>query len=154
MWKRILAQWTPIRPTFIYGQSQHRLPPNRPSNLRRWSYKVISKCPLCHVPHCNIKHVLNCCPTALTQGRYTWRHDKILHLLYQFVKASNPDASIYCDLEGLRATDSPPSTIPPSLLFTTTRPDLTLFYEDKGHLVELTVPWNSTENLAGARHHK
>ena len=93
-------------------------------------------------------------PHSSYSGRYTWRHDKILHLLYQFVKDSYPDATIYCDLEGLRATDNPPSTILPSLLSATARPDLTLFYEDKVHIVELTVPWNSTENLAGARHHK
>ena len=36
------------------------------------------KCTLCGFSKPTLKHVLNGCPMALKQGRYTWRHDSIL----------------------------------------------------------------------------
>ena len=34
--------------------------------------------PVCFFLNPTLKHILNGCSVALKQGRYTWRHDKIL----------------------------------------------------------------------------
>ena len=52
-----------------------------PSNLRRWSCNIHARCLVCGKPNCTAGHVTNCCPTALKQGRYGWRHDNLLCIL-------------------------------------------------------------------------
>ena len=49
-----------------------------PVNLHRWKIQVGAKCQLCGSPRPTSSHVLNGCPVALNQGRYTWRHDSVL----------------------------------------------------------------------------
>src|SRR5688500_2165695 len=51
-------------------------------NLRRWGASVVdASCPLCGWHSATLRHVLNGCPRALEQGRYTYRHDKILRCI-------------------------------------------------------------------------
>ncbi|KAI8485265.1 hypothetical protein Bbelb_370120 [Branchiostoma belcheri] len=38
-------------------------------------------CQLCGVAQADLKHILSGCKTALQQGRYTWRHNKVLRQL-------------------------------------------------------------------------
>ena len=64
------------------------------------------------------------------------------------------DQSLYADLPGHRASDSPPSTIPPDILSTSCRPDLILLQEKSIKLLELTVCGNTTEGFANARSRK
>ena len=64
------------------------------------------------------------------------------------------NASIYCDLNGLRASANPPSTIPPETLSTSPCPNIIIISSDRITLVELTVPWNSEDNLAQAKWRK
>ena len=52
-----------------------------PSNLKLWNYSSTSDCPLCGRQHCNLKHILTCCPVSLKQGRYNWRHDQVLRVI-------------------------------------------------------------------------
>ena len=47
-------------------------------NLHQWGRSSSNLCPHCRNKH-TTNHVLNCCDTFLQQGRYTWRHDNILH---------------------------------------------------------------------------
>ncbi|KAL4000609.1 polycystin 1L2 [Sarotherodon galilaeus] len=42
-------------------------------------------CPLCTVP-ATLKHILVGCRTSLTQGRYTWRHNRVLRCLAEKVE--------------------------------------------------------------------
>ena len=109
------------------------------------------KCPLCNGPLCNAQHMLNCCPTALTDGRYTWRHDMVLTALLSFLQKFNPEASVYADLPDHRACASPPATIPPTIIGTTTQPDLVLVYGKHATMLELTVPWNNLTSIKNAR---
>ena len=83
---------------------------------------------------------------ALNQGRYTWRHDRALQIIAEFIKHHRADASVYCDLHGLRATDNPASTIPPEILPTSAWPDSAFVSTGRITMVELTVPWNSSED--------
>jgi len=49
-----------------------------PTNLKRWNLKENDDCVLCGKSPCNLKHILSGCTVALTGGRYTWRHDRVL----------------------------------------------------------------------------
>ena len=52
-----------------------------PSNKNRW-YGTEEKCHLCGGVG-TTTHILSGCPTALSQGRYRWRHDEVLRELAQ-----------------------------------------------------------------------
>ena len=47
-----------------------------PANKSRW-YKKDEKCALCG-EDATLHHILSACKVALAQGRYKWRHDKVL----------------------------------------------------------------------------
>ena len=51
-----------------------------PANLCQWGLTTDPKCSLCDKPGTQ-EHVLSSCSTALTQGRYRWRHDLVLREL-------------------------------------------------------------------------
>ena len=53
---------------------------------------------------------------------------------------------IYADLPNLRASESPPSTIPVSLVTTTARPDMAIIDGNVVTLLEMTIPIKQ-ENL-------
>ena len=117
--------------------------------------RVDSKCPLCDHNFATTHHILSNCPTSLQQGRYTWRHDSALKILASGIKTIlHPQARLIADLPNLRATDNPPSTIPSEILDTTARPDIVIIQQHEITLLELTVPFNSPEGLANAKHRK
>ena len=61
----------------------------------------MATCPLCSCPNGTLAHIINFCPVALNQGRFTWRHDSILNFLFGQIKTVAPsDIEIYCDLAG------------------------------------------------------
>jgi hypothetical protein len=51
-----------------------------PTNLYNWGLVDDATCKLCQKP-ANLEHVLSACKTALTDGRYTWRHDQVLKVI-------------------------------------------------------------------------
>ena len=152
LWKRIITGLPNGQLSFVLRACSETLP--SPSTLVRWNYKFSRKCPLCDAPLCNVKHILNCCPKALEDGRYTWRHDKILLLLIHFLKEFNPSSSVFADIPEFRAHDSPQATVPSSIISTTARPDIFMKSNNNIILLELTVPWNSATNMTKARDFK
>ena len=54
-----------------------------------------------------------------------------------------PCAKLYADLPGLRASESPPATLPADLSTSTARPDIVLVSEESVTMLELTIPSNS-----------
>ncbi|KAL5266730.1 hypothetical protein ACHWQZ_G003942 [Mnemiopsis leidyi] len=54
-----------------------------PNNLKLWNYSSSNNCPLCGRQHCNLKHILTCCPVSLRQGRYNWRHDQVPRVIVE-----------------------------------------------------------------------
>ncbi|XP_061878077.1 uncharacterized protein LOC133630482 [Entelurus aequoreus] len=48
-----------------------------PSNLFTWGKVETPACPLCQ-RRGTLEHILSCCPKALGEGRYRWRHDQVL----------------------------------------------------------------------------
>ena len=98
------------------------------------------------------RHILNACPVALNQGRYTWRHDSVLQKIVDHIKTYlDSDENLYADLPNHRASDNPPATIPPEILVTSARPDIVIV---SVALMELTIPYNSPESLTNAHARK
>ena len=80
----------PMRIRFIARATYDLLP--TPTNLATWGITDDPSCRLCGRPG-NLEHVLSSCSTALSQHRYTWRHDRVLekiahHLLQKCQKAN------------------------------------------------------------------
>ena len=126
-----------------------------PMNLCRWNYRVNNSFPLCQSPNATTAHILNGCPEALNQGRFSWRHDSVLNgLAYQVLSKIDRSTKIFADLPGKRASDSPPATIPADISTTTSRPDLVLITGPEITFLELTFAFNSPEALAAARSRK
>ena len=69
-------------------------------NLQRWSIQCEAKCSLCD-SHCpTTAHVLSCCPTALDQQRYTFRHNQVLSTLVSMLAdifADKPSVKVYAN---------------------------------------------------------
>ena len=59
------------------------LPSN--ANLVRWGKSEDPSCPLYNGRQ-TVEHVLSSCNAALTQGRYTWRHNQVLKVLADAVQ--------------------------------------------------------------------
>ena len=84
-----------------------------PLNLRRMKIQCGGLCKLCRSPQPTTAHILSSYPEALSQGRYTWRHDSVLQCICSFLNGPIlRNAKLYA---GLRFDDSPPLTIPSSI---------------------------------------
>jgi len=126
-----------------------------PVNLCRWKIQSDPSFPLCHTRPCTVHHILNCCPTALNQECYTWRHDSILtHLSKTLKHHLSEEATLYADLPGLRASENPPLTVPVSLVPTAARPYIVIIQGKDVQVLELTVPINTKDGLQAARERK
>ena len=63
------------------------------TNLCRWGYQKVARCPLCGWRNCPQSHVLSACPVSLEQGRYTFRHDLVLRVLFSAIRDAAKDIS-------------------------------------------------------------
>ena len=155
VWNRI-RDGLPAGPgqlSFLLRAGSDTLP--TPMNLKRWKIKCDAKCPLCDSPWCTTHHILSGCPVALSQGRFTWRHDCALKKLTSALERHiEPGEKLYADLPGFRASDNHHSTIPPDILVTSARPDIVLVRPGEVILLELTIPYNSPESLSNAKERK
>ena len=77
-------------------------------NLQCWNVQCGAKCTLCDSFQPTTAHVLGGCPVALTQGRFTYCHDQVLHCLSRGLSTDlsklSTDVnmvSVYADLPGL-----------------------------------------------------
>ena len=71
---------------FLLNSTHNVLP--TPDNLKRWGKTVTEiECSLCGGKNITLKHILNSCPTALHQGRFTWRHDNILNCMAKYISS-------------------------------------------------------------------
>ena len=94
---------------------------------------------------------LSHCPD---QKRFTWRYDSVLLKLYSFMRSFLEKDVLYIDIPGKRSSENPSSTVPVSILATSVRPDMVLIRNMVITLIELTVPYDSRENLSNARARK
>ncbi|KAJ8351555.1 hypothetical protein SKAU_G00230310 [Synaphobranchus kaupii] len=82
--------------TFLLRAVSDLLP--TPKNLKIWGKEEDPSCKQCGATLCTLNHILNGCPKALGEGRYRWRHDKVLTEVakwvdQQRVKANKNQAS-------------------------------------------------------------
>ena len=153
VWNRLLGGLPAGQLSFILRAASDTLP--TPLNLKRWRIRIDSKCPLCECSFPTSFHILNGCSVALDQERYTWRHDSVLLKLVQGLRGLLPaEFCLYSDLDGYRASDNPPATIPPGIVVTTARPDIFIRHNNTILLVELTVSHNSKDSLNDAHRRK
>src|SRR3984885_11851233 len=68
----------PVRLSYIIRSMYDLLP--SAANLVKWGKTNDDKCPLCQEKQ-TLEHVLSACKVSLAQGRYTWRHNKVLYEL-------------------------------------------------------------------------
>ena len=112
-------------------------------NLKRWGKRVSDRCSFCGNTE-TLAHILSNCNTALTQGRYTWRHNSVLNSIIDLIQPHlKPGTTLYADLAGFQAPHG--GTIPPHVLVTALRPDIFIFSELSQEVLvfELTCPWDS-----------
>ena len=96
---------------------------------------------------------------ALSQDRYTYRHDQVLGCLVSGISnllAEDTSVCIYADLPRMRASESPQGTVPISLMVTSYRPDIVIHLVTSNSitLLELTYPLDSNQHLEAARDRK
>ena len=91
-----------------------------------------------------LAHVLSNCSTALTQGRFTWRHNSVLGSIIKLVQPHLKNGMVlHADLPGHQAPHG--GTIPPHILVSALKPDIFIYSELSQEVVvfELTCPWDS-----------
>ena len=152
VWSRIINGLPAGQLSFILRACSDTLP--TPLNLGRWKIRLQANCPLCQSQEATVRHILNGCPTALKEGRYTWRHDRIFLHLTQSLQGTIVDGGIFADLDHFRAAESPPTTLPERNIVTTARPDLVILKENTIRMIELTICTDSKEGMEAARKRK
>ena len=156
-WNRLLSSMHPGQLSFLLRAASDTLP--TAMNLRRWNIQCHAKCVLCDSSRPTTAHVLGGCPVALSQERYTYRHNLVIQsLVDSFIRVyiDLPYIRVYADLPNLRASESPPSTLPPNVIVTPFRPDIVIHNTVTSSILlfELTCPLDSAHHLEQARSRK
>ena len=74
-WNKLLTGFHPGQLSFLLRASSDTFP--TAVNLRRWHIQCGVKCTLCDSNRPTTAHILGGCPVALSQQRYTYRHNKV-----------------------------------------------------------------------------
>ena len=97
-WKALLSMPAQLV-SFSLGAVFNTLP--SPNNLKRWNLTTESSCCLCGKEVCTLPHILGGCKIALTQNRYTFRHDSVLRelsvILKDFLSSYKPSKGFDCN---------------------------------------------------------
>ena len=103
----------------------------------------------------DLAHIINFCPVALNQGRYTWRHDSILNFLYGEIKTVAPkDVEIFSDLAGHMVNNS---VIPQDILVSNgfgSKPDLVVISRSNKRIALFEVTFPLERNIHTANTYK
>ena len=85
-----------------------------------------------------LNHVLNCCIVSLKEGRFTFRHDNILHYISKCLDTVK--YTCFVDIPGHQTPAG--GTLPPSVCVTAMKPDIVIIDRKKKtvNIFELTVP--------------
>ena len=121
-------------------------------NLKRWGKRVSDRCSFCGNVE-TLAHILSNCSTALTQGRYTWRHNSVLSSFINLIRPHLKDGMVlFSDMPGFQAPHG--GTVPPHILATSLKPDIVVINERslEVFVFELTCPWDT--NIARSHTYK
>ena len=120
---------------------------NTPDNLKRWGIRKTDKCELCKC-RSSLEHILNWCPVALNEGRFTWRHNSVLnHFAITIKKNAIQCLEILADLPTLWLNGG---TIPPDILSTSFRPDLVIINRNQKRIELLELTCSFEKNIESA----
>ena len=134
VWSRIQQGLPAGQFSFILRAASGTLP--TPMKLNHWRYKADPQCLHCSSPHSTTLHILNACPSALSKGRYTWRHDSVLcQILDSLSLHLSSLGSLYGDIDGYRAIENPVATIPLDILVTSDCPDIVFISKDNSNTI-------------------
>ena len=75
-WSSLMAMQANLT-SFCLASTYDTLP--SPTNLKRWRITTEAWCTLCSKDVCTTADILGACKVVLQQGRYTFRHDTVLH---------------------------------------------------------------------------
>ena len=113
-------------------------------NLVRWGKKTNSQCNLNGCLHKGtLLHILNGCKIMLDQGRYTWRHDNILHYIAKLLSQNRKEnIDFFVDIPNYNINGG---TLPPNVIVTQQKPDIVIVDKNTTPhtvlLYELTCPF-------------
>ncbi|CAC5381746.1 unnamed protein product [Mytilus coruscus] len=167
-----LWRMEPFRISFMLRSVYDTLP--SPSNLHQWGLIEEPSCKLCGERGI-MAHILSGCKVALTQGRYRWRHDKVLKHLAEILdierRKKRPSKTEAKQIRFVREGDTGHATMSqqhfildkgsewnmradigkklvfPECVQTTLRPDIVVWSQSSKMIVaiELTVPWEERD---------
>jgi hypothetical protein len=100
-WNTLIFGLSPSTLSFATKADINMLP--TPDNLKRWRLGVYP-CGVCGKTAVTLAHILTHCSVALVQKRYTFRHDLVLRVLYDCIRAAIASMS---PESVRRATDAP-----------------------------------------------
>jgi hypothetical protein len=108
-------RYPPYQLQFLLRSVYDTLPSQ--ANLHRWKLVDTPDCNLCGARG-TLDHVLSSCHVALTQGRYTWRHDQVLREVADTLererksrnKPANPKAGLIMFVKEGQTKKPPPVT--------------------------------------------
>lgn len=136
-----------------------------PTNLSLWGSQADSSCQRCGAEKCSLRHILSACPKSLAEGRFTWRHDRVLKDIAQFLHSFVEDRKRKPNAVGtgimFRASDwklvvdiGKRLHFPSDISCTSLRPDIVIISRNSKTIIiaELTVPWE--ENIAERHEYK
>ena len=120
----------------------------RARKMRTSQDRSTTLCPLCNRFSQDLNHVLNRCPVALAEGRYTTRHDAVLRAIADRIALANnekgPIFKLWADLAGYNQPEKYPSGITDDLK-SGYRPDIMITIregnKEKLVIIELTCPF-------------
>ena len=135
IWKSYLYNMKAGTMKFLLNATIDTLP--TAANLHRWKKSPSDKCKLC-LGRQTTDHCLNICKMGLDTGRWTWRHNNILHYIMDSLDKSK--YTVHSDLPGQEAAGG--GTIPPEICVTPLKPDIVILNKHKKemHIFELTCP--------------
>ena len=81
-----LADLLPLFIIILHTSTYDTLP--SPSNLKRWELPTEAPFYLCNKDTSTTSHILGVCKVALSQGRFTFRHDNVLRVIISNIKSS------------------------------------------------------------------
>ena len=170
-----LWNYEPLQLSFLLRSVYDLLP--SPTNLQLWKLSDDPTCPLCDKPG-SMRHILSSCSIGLSQGRYRWRHDRVLGELAHVLekerkrKRTNKKSTQYINFvrEGEKSSTTSTRTgildesgswemkvdlgkklhFPEEVVHTTLRPDIVIWSKipKRVILVELTVPYEERSDEA------
>jgi hypothetical protein len=79
----VLWRMEPIRISFLWRSTYDLLP--TPANLSKWYDDQSDQCLACG-GNGTLQHIMSGCPSSLSSGKYTWRHNQVLEVIVEEVQ--------------------------------------------------------------------